>query len=364
VEQLEKRLKKSTWRKNNGMRSAFLSGLQQFTLRTIPDPTPPDGGLLLRVEACGVCGSDLRRWKEGPTPGAGAGVPGHEIAGVVVATGSNVDDYAPGDRLAVAPDVHCGTCWYCQRGQYNLCDNLRFLGITPGLPGGFADRLVLTREVLTDGIVHRIPDGLSYPLAALAEPFSSVLAAHIKAGTGLRDTVLVMGGGPIGCMHIAVAHASGARVILSEPAAIRRKLAEPFQPDLVIDPHQEDLASKISAFTGGLGVDTAICANPVATTQTQAVELVRKGGRVILFGGLPKANPVTCLDGNRIHYGEIQVVGAFSYHPTMHAMALEFIQRNSDLAAKFITHSFTLEQINEAFQMAASGEALKVLVRS
>jgi L-iditol 2-dehydrogenase len=206
--------------------------------------------------------------------------------------------------------------------------------------------LVLTREVLTDGIVHRIPDGLSYPLAALAEPFSSVLAAHIKAGTGLRDTVLVMGGGPIGCMHIAEAHASGARVILSEPAAIRRKLAEPFQPDLVIDPHQEDLASKISAFTGGLGVDTAICANPVATTQTQAVELVRKGGRVILFGGLPKANP------------------AFSYHPTMHAMALEFIQRNSDLAAKFITHSFTLEQINEAFQMAASGEALKVLVRS
>jgi L-iditol 2-dehydrogenase len=344
------------------MRSAFLSGPQQFTVRTIHEPTPPDGGLVLRVEACGVCGSDLRRWKEGPTPGAGDVVPGHEIAGVVVATGTNVDDFAPGDRLAVAPDVHCGTCWYCQRGQFNLCDNLRFLGITPGLPGGFAEKMVISREVLTNGIVHRIPEGLSFLLAALSEPFSSVLAAHIKAGTGLRDTVLVMGGGPIGCMHMAVAHFSGARVILSEPAAVRRKLAEPFQPDLVVDPQQEDLKARIMAFTHGLGVDIAICANPVAATQAQAVEVVRKGGRVVLFGGLPKANPMTSLDGNRIHYGEIQVVGAFSYHPTMHALALEFIQRNPDLAARFITHTFNLEQVNQAFQMAASGEALKVLV--
>ena len=94
-----------------------------------------------------------------------------------------------GDRLAIAPDIHCGHCWYCERGQYNLCDNIRLLGITPGYPGGFAERMVLTGEVLANGIVHPVPAGLSDEFAAMAEPCSSVLAAHAKAQTGIDDRV-------------------------------------------------------------------------------------------------------------------------------------------------------------------------------
>lgn len=344
------------------MKAAFLIGPQQFEIREIAEPAASEDGLVLDVRACGVCGSDLRRWREGPPAGTSGVIPGHEIAGVVSAVGDKVKQYAPGDKLAIAPDVHCGICYYCQHGMYNLCDDLRMVGITPDYPGGFAEKLLLTHDVLENGIVHHMPEGLSFGAGALAEACSSVLAVHQKACTTLGDTVAVLGAGPIGCIHVAVAQARGARVVVSEPSESRRKMAERFRPMAIIDPFQEDLVARIRELTGGLGVDIAICANPVAATQAQAVEIVRKAGRVVLFGGLPKANPLTTLDGNRIHYGEIEVVGAFSYHPTMHALALEALARGVIPADLLITHTMSLECIQEAFEAAASGEALKVIV--
>ena len=124
-----------------------------------------------------------------------------------------------------------------------------------------------------------------------------------------------MGGGPIGCLHIAVAKARGARVILSEPSPVRREMARIFRPDLILDPATQDVVAMVREATEGRGADSAVCANPVAASQTQAVNLVRKRGKVILFGGLPKANPMTTFDGNRIHYGEIEVVGSFLHIP-------------------------------------------------
>jgi L-iditol 2-dehydrogenase len=289
-------------------------------------------------------------------------VPGHEVAGTVVAVGHGVQGYRVGDRLAVAPDIHCGTCYYCRRGMYNLCDELHFLGISPGYPGGLAELMTLTPEVLTLGIVHRMPGGLSSRHAALAEPMSSVLACHDKAGTSLSDTVAVMGAGPIGCLHTAIAKARGARVILSEPSETRLAMAEGFGPDVLLNPIDMDFVTKVRSLTGGRGADTVICANPVAATQAEAVAAVRKGGRVVLFGGLPKARPETTLDANVIHYGEITVVGAFSYHPEMHALALEVLSRGLIPADDLITHEFTLDAVGEAFEVAASGQGLKVLV--
>ncbi len=344
------------------MKAAFLTGAQRFEIREVEEPAPPDDGLVLGVKACGVCGSDLRRWKEGPPPGVGGIVPGHELSGVVEAVGKNVTRYAPGDRLAVAPDVHCGICYYCERGLYNLCDDLRLVGITPGYPGGFAEKMVLTGEILANGIVHRMPEGISFPEGALAETMSSVLAAHEKARTCLDDTVVVMGAGPIGCLHVAVCKTRGARVIVSEPSPERREMAERFEPEAILDPFNEDVGERVRALTGGRGADVVVCANPIAATQTQAVEIVRKAGRVIFFGGLPKSNPMTTLDGNRIHYGEIEVVGAFSYHPTFHELALGLLQRKLIPADKLLTHIFSLEQIDQAFETAASGAGLKVIV--
>ena len=192
------------------MKAAFLTDVMKFEVRDVPEPACPDDGLVLRVNACGVCGSDLRRWKEGP--GGEPIVPGHEIAGTVVAVGKDLKGYAVNDCLAIAPDVHCGHCYYCEHALYNLCDNIHMIGITPGYPGGFSELMVLTGEILTNGILHPMPNGMSFMHAALAEPCSSVLAAHDKAETDLAHTVVVMGGGPIGCIHLAVARVHAARV--------------------------------------------------------------------------------------------------------------------------------------------------------
>jgi L-iditol 2-dehydrogenase len=246
--------------------------------------------------------------------------------------------------------------------MYNLCDGLRFVGITPGYGGGFADKLLLTHEILTNGIVHPIPEGLSFVDAALAEPCSSVLATHDKAGTSLDDVVVVIGAGPTGCLHVVVSQARGARVIVSQRSAPRREMARRFNPEAVVDPSAEDLAAVVRELTGGLGASIVVCANPVAATQTQAVEIARKGGRVVLFGGLPKANPMTTLDSNRIHYGEIEVVGAFSYHPSLHQLALDLLARKVIPADLLVTHTYPLDRVAEAFETAASGQGLKVVV--
>ena len=343
------------------MKAAFLVAAQIFEIREMPEPALPPDGLVLRVMACGICGSDLRRWKEGPPQGQDI-LAGHEIAGIVVEVGAQVRGFSVGDRLAVAPDVHCGHCYYCQRGRFNLCDDLRLIGITPGYPCGFAEKMVLTREILQNGVVHHLKRGMDFVEGALAEPASSVLATHARLGTSLGDVVVVMGAGPIGCLHMSVAHSRGAMVILSEPSTPRREMAQSFSPELLVDPTHEDLANAVQSFTSGRGADKVICANPVAATQTQAVEIVRKGGQVVLFGGLNKADPITHLDGNRIHYGEIEVLGSFSYHPTFHELALETVSRKQIPTDQLVTHTFPIEAINQAFEVAASGLTLKVII--
>ena len=345
------------------MKAAYVTGPMQIELRESPIPVVPADGILVTVKACGVCGSDLRRWREGAHAHEDLLIAGHEIAGIVMAVGEHVKDYCVGDRLAIAPDVHCGKCYYCEHGFYNLCTHLHLIGITPGYNGGFAEYMVLTPEVLSGGIVHPIPEELSFAQAALAEPLSSVLAAHEEAGTRLGDVVVVMGAGPIGCLHITVAKARGARVILSEPSTVRRQIAERFGPELIVDPMEQNLVDEVRRVTDERGADIAICANPVAATHAQAVELVRKRGTVVLFGGLPKKDPMTTLDGNRIHYSEIRVIGTFSYHPSYHALALETIKRGIVKSEDIITHTFPLDEIDQAFQTASSGDALKVMVQ-
>jgi len=344
------------------VKAAFLVESQYYEVREVPDPIPPDDGLIIQVKACGVCGSDIRRWREGPPSHGEPLIGGHEIAGIVTQIGSHVNNYQVGDRLAIAPDVHCGNCYYCHRGMYNLCDHLHLIGISPGCHGGFAEKMLVNGEMLQNGIVHLLPSEISYIEGALAEPCSSVLACHAMTETSLQDFVVIMGAGPIGCLHLSVAKSRGARVLISEPNPIRRKMAERFDPDLIVDPTVQNLNSITNKCTKDVGADIVICANPISATHQQAVELVRKRGKVVLFGGLPKDNPMTTLDANRIHYGEIEVLGSFSYHPTFHELALEVLRSKNIMAEKVITHQLSLEEINTAFQTAASGEALKVIL--
>jgi L-iditol 2-dehydrogenase len=207
-----------------------------------------------------------------------------------------------------------------------------------------------------------MPAGLGFRAGALAEPLSSVQACHEDIGTRLGDTVLVLGAGPIGCLHTAIAHLRGARVVISEPSPERRRMAQRFSPELVVDPGRDDVVAAVRELSGGLGADSAICANPVAATHQQAVAAVRKGGSVVLFGGLPKAAPLTQLDANRIHYDEIRVLGSFSYHPEYHRRALDLLERGQVDPDAIVTHAFPLGEVDQAFRTVADGEALKVMV--
>jgi len=230
-------------------------------------------------------------------------------------------------------------------------------------PGGFAEYVHIPEFVLRRGFIHHVPEGLSLEEACLSEPASSVIASQERANLGLGDSILILGDGPIGCLHIETARANGASKIIISGRMRRKKLVESFEPDLYIDAKTEDVADDTREFTGGLGVDLAVCANPVTDTQEQAVESVRKRGRVVLFGGVPKTGPMTSLNSNIIHYDELEIVGAFSYEPRHHIKALEAIRTKALHAEKYFNKTVNLENIVEGIMAAKSGKVLKVLVK-
>jgi len=341
------------------MKAAVFEGIETIRVREVPDPVCDPDGVVVKVRACGLCGSDIRNFHVGLRGGIARQIMGHEFAGTVEQAGARVTRLRIGERIAASPDVSCGECWYCRRGLVNLCLSHRMVGTH--WPGAFAQYVHLPGVVLEHGILHRMPEGLSFEAASLSEPASSVLAAQANAGIGLGDTVLVIGDGPVGCLHVEVARARGAsRIILA--GLSRLGLASRFNPDHLIDAGNTDVVQEVRRITGGLGADVAIVATPVASTQAQGVEAVRKRGRVILFGGLPAANPMTTLNGNLIHYNELSIVGAFSYPAVMHEAALRVIAEGKIDAGKLISQVVPLEGIVEAIRRAEEGKELKVVV--
>jgi L-iditol 2-dehydrogenase len=345
----------------NTMKAAVFEGVEKISLRNVPIPTCEKEGILVRVEACGICGGDIRNFHNGLRAGVKEQIMGHEIAGVVVKVGRDKPSrFRIGERVAIAPDVSCGECYYCRRGLVNLCARHRMIGTH--WPGGFAQFLYLPDEVLQHGFIEPIPENLSFEEAALAEPASSVLACQEVNNIKLGDTVVIIGDGSIGCLHIEVAKARGAsRVIIIGKRKL--ELAAEFGPDYSINALTQNPVEKVKKITNGLGADIVICANPVADTQEQAIEMVRKRGKVILFGGLPKNNPITTLNSNLIHYNELMIIGSFSYPSTGLEDALKMIATGQISAAKYVKHRVSLENVVEGMKYVKDGRTLKVLVK-
>lgn len=343
------------------MRAAVIRGPGVIDVKELPDPKVPRGGMLVRVQACGICGSDLRSYRFGLKVDLPWQIPGHEVAGEVIAVGEGVTQWKVGDRIALAADVTCGECPYCRRGFPNLCEKHRVLGVH--LPGGMAEILSLDQEVLEHGIVHRIPDGVDFVAAAMAEPASSVMAAQEDVGITAGEAVVVIGAGPMGTLHAESAVARGARVFLLDLAADRLEVARTIVPEArMVHTAAEDPIAVVREATGGLGADVAISAAPSAAAIHLAVNIVCKRGRVVVFGGLPKEHSAVTLDANRIHYDEITIRGAFSYRPKHHAQALDYIAKGLIKAERYITHKLPLDQVEEGFKLLAEGKALKVMI--
>ena len=345
---------------NTKMKAAVFIGPENIKIEMVDRPSIDDDSIIVKVEACGICGSDIRNYHKGLRHGVKSQIMGHEIGGIVQEKGKKIKDFNIGDKVAIAPDVSCGKCYYCEHGFVNLCVGHRMIGTH--WPGGFAEFLKIPDIVLKRGMVHKIPESLSFEEATLAEPLSSVITSQKEAPVELGDAILIIGDGPIGCLHLEIARARGASRIIMVGLS-KLKLAKRFEPDYLIDASKADPVKKVLEYTDGMGADVAICANPVASTQEQAIESVRKRGKVILFGGLSKDNPFTNLNSNIIHYNELSVVVAFSYPAYMHKLALEVIKNKKITSQKYIDMILPLNDITRGFEAAEKGSTLKVIIK-
>lgn len=342
------------------MKAAVFRGVENIQLEERPIPPCPEDGLLVKVHFCGICGGDVRNYSNGLKGGVVDRVMGHEIAGEVMEAGAKAGLFKVGDRVALAPDVSCGECWYCKRGLVNLCLNHKMLGTH--YDGGFAQYLALPGEVLRRGFVEPIPEGMPYPHAAFAETASAVIACQKRIGVTLGTRMVIVGDGPVGCLHVEVARAMGAGQIIMV-GMDKLELAKAFAPDILIK--NDDAAKTVQTVlnaTGGIGADVVMLAVPTAKVQQQGVEMARKRGTVVIYGGVPKTAEESQLNSNTIHYNEITVTGAFSYGATGLSDALDAIHAGQVSPEKYIGATVPLSGLEEGIGMSRRGEALKVMV--
>jgi len=343
------------------MRALVLTGVGEFSVTEKEKPACPDGGILIKVKACGLCGSDIRNLYNGHQHISYPRTIGHEVCGIVEEISySYSGDYKYGERIAVGPMVYCGQCEFCMSGRHELCESTRELG--QQWDGGFAEYMAIPKEAFTCGSISRVPDTMKDEHATLSEPASSCVNAQEKAGIGMGDTVLIIGSGPIGCMHISLAKSRGAKcVIVADVSADRLELCKKFGADITINSAIENLQERIAQITNGKGVEVIITANPVGATQVQAVELAKKGGRVVFFGGLPKDNSRPGIDTNLIHYKGLHVMGVSTFNPRHYRLAVEAISSGKIPAELLVTEVFKLEDFKKGLEIARSGKALKIV---
>ena len=341
------------------MNAVVVRAPMDFKVEEVPVPKVPSKGLLLKVLACGLCGSDLRTLRIGHRNVTFPWTIGHEICGEIVEKGAEYSgDLKEGDMLAVGPLAYCGHCDFCQDGEYELCENQKEIG--QHWAGGFAQYLALPEEVVRLGNIQKVPSGTDPELAALAEPISSCVNAQEKADIKLGETVVVIGTGPIGCIHIILAKARGAsKVFVIDISEDRLKLAEAFEPDAIINGSDCDPVKEVLKLTNGKGAHVVIAAAPAPQAAVQAVEMARKGGRVIQFGGMPKDNSKPGIDMNLVHYRGLHIIGTTTFAPRHNRIALELLNQGVIPKEKLVSHTFPLEDFVNGAKLALEGKVLK-----
>ncbi|RQX01648.1 zinc-dependent dehydrogenase [Micromonospora arida] len=327
-----------------------------------PEPTPGPTDVKIRVRACSTCGTDVKISRFGHHHIAPPRVMGHEIAGEIVEVGADVTGWQSGDRVQVIAAIPCGQCAECRRGRMTVCPNQVSMGYH--FDGGFAEHMVVPHNVLAVDGLNRIPEGLSFAEASVAEPLACVLNGQNLAGVGEGDDVVVVGSGPIGCLHVRLARSRGAaRVFLVDLNRERLDLAANLvRPDAAICGAETDVVDAVLKLTEGRGADVVITATAAGVAQEQAVQMTARQGRISFFGGLPKDKPVISLDSNLVHYRELTIVGANGSSPEHNKEALRLIANGSVPVADLITHRLPLDRALDAFGIVARGEAIKVTI--
>lgn len=344
------------------MKVARFEGPGNLSVIDVPKPTPGPKEILIKVKTCATCGTDAKIFKHGHPRLKPPQVIGHEISGEVVELGSQISGFELGARVQVIAAIPCGDCWLCKSDRMTICENQLSMGYQ--FAGGFAEYMVIPWEVIRVNGVNRIPENVSFDEAAVTEPLACVLNSQKIVGVSKGDSVLVMGAGPIGCLHVRLARALGAeKVFLADINGGRLALSsEKVKPDASIDMEHEDLVQVIKTLTNGRGPSVVITAAPSGAAQELAISIVAPGGRVSFFGGLPKDQPLINCDANIVHYKEVTLFGANGSSPSQNLEALEMISSGKVRVSDLITHRVPLDRVADAIDAVLSGTAIKVVV--
>lgn len=343
------------------MKAVILYGPNNFDSGEFDKPQIGDNDILLKMKSAAICGTDIRILEGKKTKGVRyPSIIGHEICGIIDEVGKNVKYYNVGDKVAIANVMPCKSCHSCLTGRENACLNRKAIGYEYN--GGFAEYVLIPDIFVDGGNVVKLPENVSFEEGALIEPLACCIRGMKNAGTGFNDTVLILGAGPIGLMHLQLAKIAGAKqVIVSEPINSRREKALKLGADRVVNPNEEDLSKIIMTMTDGIGADIIIMAIGVPTIVNSTIKLCRKGGTVNLFAGFAGTGEST-IEVNTIHYNEITLNGSTAYKREDYLQSKDIVVSKKINLKEIITHRFKIDEFKKAYEVCKSGEGLKVII--
>ncbi len=346
------------------MKAAVYTGESVVSVEPVPTPKIGPGELLIRVETCGICHTDLKKIEYNLL--APPRIFGHETAGVVAAVGSDVREFSPGDRVIVFHHIPCGECFYCRHKLYAQCPIYKKVGVTAGYEpagGGFSQYVRVMDWIVKRG-VEKIPDGVSFDRACFVEPVNTCVKGVVQLDPHADDVVVILGQGPIGLLFTAIVKRYGATMVATDTMPYRRELAVKFGAAVALDPRDPDLQARIMDMTGGRGADSVIVAASAPGIVEQAVRYSRPGSRILLFAQTSHQERIE-LSGADICVGERSIFGSYSASVDLQKESADLVFSGALPVEDLISHRFPLNQIRAGIDLALHPEpkSLKIIVQ-
>jgi L-iditol 2-dehydrogenase len=315
--------------------------------------------VLLKIKTCGICGSDARSYFTGTEKRYKIPIIlGHELSAEVYETGSKVKDYCPGERVVVAPIYGCGKCEFCTSGKENICKDVVVFGCT--YDGGFAEFMLIPEKGVERGVLVKIPKEITDAEGTMIEPLSCCLHGLRRLDIQPGDSVAIFGAGPIGISHMIIAKKLGAgKMAIIDMVKSRLEGALNFGADAIFNIEEKEWKDQIFDYFGSKGVDAIITAAPSVKAAEIGYRIVKNGGKMLIFGGLPHGS-VWTMDPNILHYNEITITGSID-------ATIDDFRRATSMAPhldlkRFITHTLSLDEVKEGMEIIKKKEGLKVIL--
>jgi L-iditol 2-dehydrogenase len=346
------------------MRAAVYRGKSVVTVEEVPTPEIGPGELLVRVEACGICHTDLKKIEYNLL--APPRIFGHETAGVVAKIGRNVRSFEPGDRVVVFHHIPCMECFYCRKKVYAQCPVYKRVGVTAGFEpagGGFSQYVRVMDWIVARG-VEKIPGGVSFARAAFVEPVNTCVKAVAQCQPAADETVVIVGQGPIGLLFTMLVRRAGARVVATDTIPQRLELSRKVGACFAWNPRQTDVAAEISKLTDGRGADLVILAASVPGIVQEAIRFSRPGARILLFAQTSETERIE-VSGASICVGERALFGCYSASVDLQKESADLVFSGALPVEDLISHKLPLVKICSGFDLALHPDAqsLKIIVQ-